>query len=82
MKDNKKEKTDYIDYIIENVNDLPKSDRDNVLQLIYNSSARDKIQEKGNGVQIKAEYIPYDIVKQLYDLIKKKINDQQLHLTC
>ncbi len=71
-----------IDYIIENVNDLPKHDRDAVLQLIYNSSARSKIQEKGNGVQIKTNYIPDDVVNKLFELVKRKTNEQQLNIPC
>ena len=71
-----------IDYIIENVNELPKCDRDAVLQLIYNSSARSKIQEKGNGIQIKTNYIPSDVVNKLFELIKRKTNEQQLNITC
>ena len=65
-------------FIFDNINDLPIDDRKDILQIIYNSQFRDKLNEKGNGVQIKISDLSQAIIDKIYITIINKLNDQTI----
>jgi hypothetical protein len=65
-------------FIFDNINDLPIDDRKDILQIIYNSQYRDKLNEKGNGVQIKISDLSQAIIDKIYITIINKLNDQTI----
>ena len=65
-------------YIIDNVNELKKAHRIEVLQHILGSNiSKEKIKEKGCGTQIKINDIPKDLIPLLYNFIKIKMKAQE-----
>ena len=65
-------------FIFDNINDLPIDDRKDILQIIYNSQFSDKLNEKGNGVQIKISDLSQAIIDKIYITIINKLNDQTI----
>jgi hypothetical protein len=65
-------------YIIDNINELIINDRKTVLQMIYNSSSRDKLKEKGSGTQIKIEDLPNILIETIYVFVEEKSKEQYL----
>ena len=65
-------------YIIENINDLYIPDRIEIFQLIYNSPIRNKIKEKGNGVEIKIKDISDALILTIENLIKNKLESYSI----
>jgi hypothetical protein len=63
-------------YICNNVDELNFQHRKDVLQVIYNSSSKKKITEKGNGSQIKIDDLPDMLIRTIYDFIIQKLNGQ------
>ena len=59
-------------YISENINELSHEHKISVLQLVFNSSIRNKIKEKGNGVQIKYDDIDNDLLTKVYLFVVEK----------
>jgi hypothetical protein len=69
---------DMEDYIIDNINDMQKGDRDEFVNLIKQTPGIDmtKIRQKGNGVQIFFNNIPETLVSVLYNFVKRKIDNE------
>jgi hypothetical protein len=65
-------------YIIDNINELIIDDRKTVLQMIYNSSSRNKLKEKGSGTQIKIENLSTTLIENIYTFVEKKSKEQYL----
>ena len=72
--------SEHMSFIIDNVNELMIQDRCEILQMIYNSPARSKLKEKGNGTQIKLGDIPDTLIKNIHDFIVQKLEGQQIKL--
>ena len=66
-------------YIIENINDLSIADRIEILQIIYNSPIRNKIKEKGNGIEIKITDIPETFILIIENIIKSKLESHSIN---
>jgi hypothetical protein len=67
-----------ISYICDNVNELRKPYRIEILQHILGSNInRNKIKEKGCGTQVKICDIPKDLISVLYNFIKIKMKAQE-----
>jgi hypothetical protein len=65
-------------YICDNINELRKPHRIEILQLILGSNInRDKIKEKGCGTQIKINDIPRELIPLLYNFIRIKMKAQE-----
>ena len=63
-----------IRFICENINELRRNFRKEILQIMLGSQIPDsKIYEKGGGTQIKISDIPKELINTLYNYIKKKI---------
>jgi hypothetical protein len=63
-----------VKYIKHNVGDLSVTERQDILQMIVNSSIDDsKIQTKGNGTQIKIRDIPRPTVYMIHNYIQTKL---------
>lgn len=68
---------DMIMYIKQSISDLSHEELKNILQIIINSGIDDhKIQEKGNGTQIKYKDIPKETIIAIHQYIKTKIDDK------
>ena len=67
-------------FITDNINELLIQDRREILQMIYNSSSRSKLKEKGSGTQIKLNDLSEQLMEKIYDSVKKKLTDQKLEL--
>lgn len=67
-------------YIYENINDIDIEVKKELLQIIYNSNTKDKIIEKGNGVQIKFDDIDESIIITIHNILKKKIKENKLEI--
>jgi hypothetical protein len=67
-------------FIYENINDIDIEVKKELLQIIYNSDTKNKIIEKGNGVQIKFDDIDVSVIITLYDILKKKIKENKLEI--
>ena len=67
-------------YIIDNINEIMIQDRREILQLIYNSPSRSKLKEKGGGTQIKLTDISPSLIDTIYNVIKKKLEEQKIQL--
>lgn len=65
-------------YIIDNINELIINDRKTVLQMIYKSSSRNKLKEKGSGTQIKIEDLPANLLENIYIFVEEKSKEQYL----
>jgi len=67
-----------VTYICDNVNELKKAHRIEILQHILGSNInREKIKEKGSGTQIKVNDIPKELIPLLYNFIKIKMKVQE-----
>jgi len=67
-----------ISFICDNINELKKSYRIEILQHILGSNInRSKIREKGCGTQIKISDIPKDLILLLYNFTKIKLKSQE-----
>jgi hypothetical protein len=64
-----------IEYVIENVNDLQIFDRQTVARMIYKSNS--KFKEIGTGLSINENQLSDELICEIYDFIKKKIDDQK-----
>jgi len=62
-----------IDYIIENINNLNKSNRIEVLCIVMETIDHDKIMEKGNGTYIKFKDLDNTLICNIYAYIYNKI---------
>jgi len=61
-------------FICENVNDLRKTFRREILQILLGSQIPEcKIYEKGGGTQIKVADIPSELIDTIYNYINKKL---------
>ena len=69
-----------INFITDNINELPIQDRKEILQILYNSNVKSKLKEKGGGTQIKISDLSNDIIKKIHDFIKKRLSEQQIKL--
>ena len=58
-------------FITLNVNDLTNLERQDILQIIFNTVDSGKIHDKGDGVIIKMEYIPTPVLTNIYDFIQR-----------
>lgn len=63
-------------FIFDNSNELPIEDRREILQIVYNSQFRCKLNEKGGGVQIKLDDLSQPILDKLYVTIVMKLQNQ------
>lgn len=69
--------TDIVKYIKFNVDYLSMNERQDILQMIINSSIEDsKIQTKGNGTQIKFRDIPQSVLSMIYSYIQTKLTSK------
>ena len=60
-------------YIIDNVNELYLNDRKIVLEMIYNSISRCKLNEKGNGTQVNISDLSDILLNNIYTFIQLKL---------
>lgn len=66
-----------IAYICDNVNELNKIYRKEILQILLSSqSTEDKLLEKGGGTQIKFSEIPDELLNNIYNYILHKVNNE------
>lgn len=65
----------YINYINDNINEMNISDRREILQMIINDVNHEKIVEKGNGSQIKYSDLNVNLLKNIYNFISNKIEN-------
>jgi hypothetical protein len=63
-------------YVCNNVDELNFQNRKDVMQIIFNSSSKGAIIEKGNGSQIKIDNLPDMLIRTIYDFIKQKLETQ------
>jgi hypothetical protein len=63
-------------YVCNNVDELNFQNRKDVMQIIFNSSSKDSITEKGNGSQVKMDNLPDMLIRTIYDFIKQKLEAQ------
>lgn len=66
--------------IFDNINELCIQDRISMIQIIYNSSDRSMLKEKGNGIQIKLTTISHNVLNSLYILLIRKLKEQHLFI--
>ena len=63
-----------IRFICENINDLRRNFRREILQIMLGSQIPEhKIYEKGGGTQIKISDIPRELINTIYNYVKKKL---------
>lgn len=67
-------------FITDNINEVMIQDRREILQIIYNSSSRSKLKEKGGGTQIKLDDLSDSLVEKIYNLIQDKLSEQKILL--
>lgn len=67
-------------YLYYNINDIDVEAKKELLQIIYNSNSKNKIIEKGNGVQIKFDDIDDSTIITLHSILQKKINENKLEM--
>ena len=65
-------------FILDNINDLPLSDRIEFVQIIYMSPYRNKLKEKGNGIQLKLDSLSDIIIDKLFNFITEKTKQYAL----
>lgn len=71
-----------IKFIKQQVNLLTVEERNSILQTLLNSSIDEsKIQEKGDGTQIKWCYIPDSILAVIYNYVKNRLDIKQKELS-
>ena len=63
-----------IRFICENINDLRRNFRKEILQIMLGSQIPEsRIYEKGGGTQIKISDIPKELINTIYNYVKKKL---------
>ncbi len=69
------EKTEFdtIKYIKNHICELSKEDRIGILQILIDNLDDDKIQDKGNGTEIKFKHIPKEIKLGIHAYIQNKL---------
>jgi len=65
-------------YIFDNANDLAIEDRREILQIIYNSHFRNKLNEKGGGIQINIDELSNAMIDKLNNFICDRMKDNIL----
>lgn len=67
-----------VEYILHHVDELSTPERQQILQMLVNSSSipDSKIQTKGGGTLIKLSHIPYSIIFMIYNYILTKLTDK------
>lgn len=66
-----------IEYIKNNIDSLSVNERQDILQMIVNSSIEDsRIQTKGDGTQIKFKDLPVILINNIYNYIQVKMNNK------
>lgn len=70
---------DMEDYIIDNINDMTKKDRNEFLNIIKQSHLVDiaHLREKGNGIQVFFNNIPSHLIQILYNFVKRKLDNER-----
>jgi hypothetical protein len=63
-------------YILDNTNELILNDRKEILQIIFNSQFRNKLNEKGNGTQVRLENLTDELITKIYEFIYIRLKDQ------
>ncbi len=67
-----------ITYICDNINELNKIYRKEILQILLSSqSTEDKLLEKGGGTQIKFSEIPDELLNNIYNYILHKVTSDE-----
>jgi hypothetical protein len=64
--------------IFEHVNDLSISDKIQFIEIIFKSPFRNKLKEKGNGIQVKINSLSDDIINELFKFINLKMDEYKL----
>lgn len=73
------DRSKYIIYINENINELRFNFRKEILQIIlYSNIEDDKIIEKGSGTQIKFSSIDSTLLKNIYNYIYNKMQSSDI----
>lgn len=67
-------------FICDNINDLTIQYRRDVLQMVYNSQFRNHLKEKGNGTQLKLDFLSDSLINKIYNFIVEKLNDQKIDI--
>ena len=67
-------------YICDNIEHLNYEDKKIVIQMIYSSNHRDKLNEKGEGTELVLTEDCVFLVQKLYKFISKKIKEQEEEL--
>jgi hypothetical protein len=67
-------------FITDNINELLIQDRREILQMLYNSPSRSKLNEKGGGTQIKLNDLSEQLVEKIYNYITIKLSSQVMDL--
>lgn len=60
-------------FILDNINDLPIQDRVEFVQIIYLSPYKNKLKEKGNGIQLKLDALSDAMINRLHTFISEKM---------
>ena len=69
--------TTYVGYIQKNISELNVNERIVILQTILNSSIDEKkIQEKGNGTQVKFRDLEPELIEEIYNYIIEKVQEK------
>ena len=69
--------TTYVGYIQKNIGELNHNEKISILQNILNSSIDEKkIQEKGNGTQVKFRDLTPEIIEEIYNFIIQKVQEK------
>lgn len=67
-------------YIYENINDISLVNKIEIVQYIYNTRFRNKLVEKGNGIQVKLSELSYQLISIVYDMIVKKSKENVIDI--
>ena len=67
-------------FICDNVNELNIEHRKHILQMIFNSSDRNKIKEKGVGSQINMNEISPQLINKIFIFIEQTLKNQQFDI--
>jgi hypothetical protein len=67
-------------FITDNINELLIQDRREILQILYNSPSRSKLNEKGGGTQIKLNDLSEQLVEKIYNYITIKLSSPVIDL--
>jgi hypothetical protein len=67
-------------FICDNINELNIQQRKEILQIIYDSSCKDLLKEKGNGTQIKISSLTDNLKNKIHEFIVKHLDSESLYL--